>query len=106
MNVNVGIWDKLQKVVVFLLFLVGVLGVFFWYLPLIEQNQKFRERIIQLDAQLLEQQRVGKQLRTSIEAVQNDPLMVERMARERLGYSKPGEIVIKFEGPEDKIVPK
>lgn len=106
MNVNVGIWDKLQKVVVFLLFVVGLLGVFFWYLPLIEQNRKFRERILQLEADLAEQERIGRQLRSSIEAVQNDPLMVERMARERLGYSKPNEMVVKFEGPDERVVPK
>src|SRR5262249_45600520 len=36
MNVNLGIWDKLSKLMVFLLFVAGLLIVFFWYLPLIQ----------------------------------------------------------------------
>jgi hypothetical protein len=84
----------------------GLLGVFFWYLPLIKQNQKFRERIVQLDSQLAEQERMGRYLRASAEAVQNDPRTLERMIRERMGYSRTNEIVVKFEGPEDRIVPR
>lgn len=99
MKVNLGIWDKLSKVVVFLLFVAGLLGVFYWYLPLIKQNQAFRERILELDEQIQDEERVNHRLRAQIKAVQNDPVMVERMARERLGYSRHHEIVVKFEGP-------
>jgi cell division protein FtsB len=33
------------------------------------------------------------------DALQHDPKAVERLARERLGYAKPGETVIRFEAP-------
>jgi cell division protein FtsB len=98
MNVNLGIWDKLTRVVIFLLFLAGLLGVFFWYLPLIEQNQRYRRHILALDMQIHEQERIARQLRASIDAVQNDPRTLERLARERLGYARTNEVVIRFEG--------
>jgi cell division protein FtsB len=96
-TVNLGIWDKLTRVVIFLLFLAGLLGVFFWYLPLIEQNQRYRKHILSLDMQIQEQERIARQLKQAIDAVQNDPRTLERLARERLGYARTNEVVIRFE---------
>lgn len=97
MKVKVGIWDQLSRVVVFLLFLAGLVGVFFWYLPLIQQNERYRERILALDAQIAKQEQYGRQLKESIDLVQRDPKTVERAAREILGYAKDNEIVVRFE---------
>jgi cell division protein FtsB len=36
-------------------------------------------------------------IKNQIELIQNDPLEVEKIAREELGLSKPGEIIYKFE---------
>ena len=36
-------------------------------------------------------------MKAAINALQKDPKTVERLARERLGYAKPGETVIRFE---------
>ena len=98
MNVNLGIWDKLSRVIIFLLFLAGLLGVFVWYLPLIKQNQRFRRDLLALETKIQEQERLGRQLRLSIDAVQNDPRTVERLAREKLGLARTNETVIRFEG--------
>ena len=100
MKVKVGIWDRLSRVVLFLLFLLGLVGVFFWYLPLFKQNQYYRQRIIMLQAETQQQERFGRQLRASIEALQQDPQTVERAAREVLGYARTNEMVIRFEEPE------
>jgi len=100
-NVNVGIWDRLTRVVVFLLFIAGLIGLFFWYLPLIKQNQKYREALLDLDRKIEEQERYGRYLKGSIEAVQKDPRTLERHARERLGYARSNEIVIQFVSPEE-----
>ena len=70
MNVNLGIWDKLTRVVIFLLFLAGLLGVFFWYLPLIEQNQRYRKHILSLDLKIQEQERLARQLKAKAFLVQ------------------------------------
>jgi cell division protein FtsB len=99
MNVDLGIWDKLTRVVIFLLFVAGVLGVAVWYLPLIKQNERMRKEILRLDSQIQKEEANGKQLKNSIDALRNDPKAVERLARERLGYAKPGETVIRFDEP-------
>ena len=99
MNVNLGIWDKLSRVIIFLLFLAGLLGVFVWYLPLIKQNQRFRKELLALETKIQEQERLGRQLRVSIDSVQNDPRTIERLAREKLGLARTNETVIRFEAP-------
>jgi cell division protein FtsB len=97
MAVNLGIWDKLTRVVIFLLFVAGLLGVFFWYLPLIEQNQRYRKHILSLDMKIQAEERLARQLKMAIDSVQNDPRTLERLARERLGYARSNETVIRFE---------
>ena len=51
MNVDLGIWTKLTRVVVFLLLLAGVLGVAVWYLPVIRQNERMRREVLRLQEQ-------------------------------------------------------
>jgi cell division protein FtsB len=97
MSVNLGIWDKLTRLVIFLLFVAGLLGIAFWYLPLIRQNQRMRERILQLDARIQKEEEIGKHLRSSIDSLRQNPRAIERVARETFGYAKAGETVIYFE---------
>ena len=100
MKVDLGIWDKLTRMVIFLVFVAGILLVAIWYLPLIKQNERYRKEILRLDNLVQKEEETGKQLRTSIDALRFDPKAVERLARERLGYVKPGETVIRFEAPQ------
>ena len=44
-------------------------------------------------AELLEQQRRVEQLRFQVERLRSDPAALERVAREKLGLAKPGEVV-------------
>jgi|ERR1039457_5773353 cell division protein FtsB len=100
MKVDLGIWDKLTRMVIFLVFVAGILLVAIWYLPLIQQNERYRREILRLDTLVQKEEETGKQLRTSIDALRFDPKAVERLARERLGYAKPGETVIRFEAAQ------
>ncbi len=97
MNVDVGIWSKLTKAVIFLLFLACVLGVAVWYLPLIQQNERMRKEILRLEAKIQKEEETSKQMKAELNALYNDPKAVERLAREKLGYAKPGETVMRFE---------
>ncbi len=97
MNVDLGIWSKLSRVAIFLLFVAGILGVALWYFPLIEQNERMRKNIMRLDQEIQSEEETGKQLRATIDALRRDPKAVERLARDKFGYAKPGEIVIRFE---------
>ena len=98
MNVDLGIWGKLTRVVIFLLLLAVLLAIAVWYLPLIQQNERMRKEVLRLDTQVQKEEDTSKQLKSSIDGLRNDPKAVERLARERLGYAKPGETVIRFEG--------
>jgi len=96
-NVDLGILGKLTRVVVFLLCVAGLLAVAVWYLPLIQQNERMRKVVLQLDTQIAKAEESNRQLKMSFDALRYDPKTVERLARERLGYARPGETVIRFE---------
>ena len=98
-NVDHGIWSKLTKVVVGLIVLAVLLLIGMCYLPLIQENTRMRAQILKLDQQLQVEQKKSDQLQSQIEALRNDPKTVERLAREKLGYAKPDETVIRFEAP-------
>ncbi|MBC8095448.1 MAG: septum formation initiator family protein [Akkermansiaceae bacterium] len=96
---DLGIWSKLSKLVIFLLLVAGVVAVVFWYLPLFQKNERFRREVLRLEEQKRKEEETSKQLKASIDALRYDPKAVERLARERLGYAKPDEKVILFERP-------
>ena len=96
-EVNLGIWSKLTRVVVGLLLVAGLLAIAVWYLPLILQNERFRKEVLRLDGLVAKEEAMARELKVSVEALRNDPKAVERLAREKLGYARPGETVIRFE---------
>jgi cell division protein FtsB len=106
MKVNLGIWDKLTPVVIFLVFVAGILLVAVWYLPLIKENERYRKDILRLDNLVQKEEETVKQLRASIDALHYDPKAVERLARETFGYAKAGETVIRFDEPRTNRVPQ
>ena len=71
MNVDLGIWGKLTRVVVFLLLLAGVLGVAVWYLPLVRQNERMRKEVLRKDGQIAQEEETSRQLKTSIESLRS-----------------------------------
>ena len=97
MKVDLGIWSHLTRLIITLLVLAGLLAVGVWYLPLIQRNERMRKQIFQLQTEIREESARARSLRAAIEALQTDPKAVERLARETLGYAKPGETVIRFE---------
>ena len=98
MNANLTIWDKLTRVIVFLLLIAAIMGIALWYSPVIKQNERMRRERLELDAKIEKELEISRNLESSIKALQ-DPRTVERLAREKLSYAKPGETVIHFESP-------
>jgi cell division protein FtsB len=99
MNVDLGIWGKLTRIVIGLL-VIAILGmVWQWYLPLIKQNERMRRNVLSLDDQIQKSEAEQKQLKSSIDTLRYDTNAVERLAREKLRYAKPGETVVVFESP-------
>src|SRR3954469_20565951 len=106
MNVDLGIWSKLTKLVIFLLVLAGILAVAVWYFPLIKENENRRKEVLRLDTQIAKAEETSRQLKANIDALRYDPKAVERLAREKFGYAKPGETVIRFEAGSPRLYSK
>ena len=97
MNADDGLWNKLTRLVVGLLLVAGLLGIAVWYLPLIRQNERMGKEVQRLDSQIRKEDETARQLKSSIDALRSDSNAVARLVREKLGYARPGETVIRFE---------
>ena len=97
MNVDLGIWSKLTTLVVALVVIAILLLIGMCYLPVIQQNERMRAEILKLNQQLQAEEEKSKQLQSQIDALLHDPKTVERLTREKLGYARPDETVIRFE---------
>ena len=58
-RVELGIWNKLTKAVVFLLIIAALIAVAVWYLPLIKQNERMRAEILRLDGEVAAQEEIA-----------------------------------------------
>jgi cell division protein FtsB len=103
-NVDLGIWQKLSRLMAALIFVAAALAVVVWYVPLFQQNERIRKEIQSLQGQIRREEQASRRLETSIRALRDDPKTVERMAREKLGYAKTGETVIYFEQRVTNVV--
>jgi cell division protein FtsB len=52
-----------------------------------------RDHAQQLDREILDLERLTRTLRSDIDRLEHDPLKIEQLARERLGYVRKGETV-------------
>ncbi len=85
-----------MQLVVALVAVAGLLLIVAAYLPEIQQNQRMRAEIYRLDTRIQEQADTAKKLQAEIDALRNDPKTVERLAREKLGYARADETVVRF----------
>lgn len=97
MKVDLGIWSKLTQAVIALVTVALLILIGMTYLPLIHQNERMRRELLRLDTELQKQEAASRQLRADIDALRNDPATVTRLAREKLGYAKADETIVRFE---------
>jgi cell division protein FtsB len=95
-KVDLGIWSKLTRLVMFLLCLSGCVAIGLWYLPVIQKNERLRKQKLYVETLIEKEEQDGRQLKMSIDSLHN-PKAMERLVRERLGYAKPGEVVVRFD---------
>jgi cell division protein FtsB len=98
-KVDLGIWSRLTQAVVGLVAVAILLLIGMTYLPLIHQNERMRREIDRLQTEQDKQEVISKQLRAEIDALRNDPQTVARLIREKLGYARADETIIRFEPP-------
>ncbi len=106
MNVDLGIWSKLTKLVVGLVVLAVLLLIGMCYLPVIKQNEQMRRQILLDQNQIEKEQARSRELQAQLDALQHDQKTNERLTREKLGYAKPDETVILFEAPATNNPPR
>ncbi|HXI69334.1 MAG TPA: septum formation initiator family protein [Verrucomicrobiae bacterium] len=106
MNVDLGIWSKLTKVVVGLVVLAVLLLIGMCYLPVIRQNEQLRRQILLDQNQIEQEQDRSRKLQAQVDALLHDQKTIERLTREKLGYAKPDETVVRFEGPATNNPPR
>ncbi len=90
MSAGRSIWDRLFSLVLVLLVIAGLLGAFLWYQPVIQENQRMRRDKLELEKKIEKETETARKLEADLRALQN-PATVERLARERLSYAKPGK---------------
>jgi cell division protein FtsB len=61
-----------------------------------------RARTDQLEARLGELQSERNRLLQTVRRLRRDPLVIERLAREKLGMARPGDLVIRLGDPVDE----
>jgi len=98
MSAGQSIWDKLFRLVLAMLVVACLLGIFIWYQPVIRENQLLRREKLELESKIEQETDTARKLDADLRAMQN-PMTIERLARERLSYAKPGEYVIHFDPP-------
>lgn len=99
MAAGLNIWDSLHRLVLWLLFVAAVVAVVLWYVPVIRRNEGLRREIYEVDRRIEKERENSRQLDAKLKSL-NDPKTIERLARERLSYAKPGEVIFHFETPQ------
>lgn len=97
MKPQASIWDTLTRIVIILIIVAGLIALALKYLPLIQQNERMRREIHRLESELEAEKEVSRQLQAEIDLLTKDRAALEREIRARLGLSKPGETVFRFD---------
>ena len=85
-------WRKFLRPVL-ILFVVSML-VFFMYLPNYTRLRKLREENARMNREIVTLKEEIRQLEENIRRAEDDPLLWERLAREKVGAVREGEIVV------------
>ena len=94
-------WRTLYRVfLVAAALLVAVILVRF-FMPKYQEEQRLRARLEEARQDVRRTAETLRQLKLKQERLREDPRYVEKVAREDLGLSKPGETVFRFVEDED-----
>ena len=86
----------IQRICLIASVLLLILIVLKLFLPLIEQQKELRAREDEVRQDIQREAEQLRMLKMKQEKLQEDPRFIEKIAREDLGYAKPGETVFRF----------
>lgn len=89
-------WKVIQRfcLLISLVLLAGIVVRLF--MPLMERQRELRARREELRNDIQKAAEELRMLKLKQEKLQEDPRFIEKIAREDLGYAKPGETVFRF----------
>lgn len=80
-----------------LIVLSGIaIGSYYLFNPLISKNIEMVNKEYQMKLEVEALEKENSRLRAEIQKIMDNPVFVEKVAREELGMGKPGEIVYRF----------
>lgn len=86
--------NRLQLFIVLMISIIGITIVFF---PKIKERISLMNKQKQLQEKILSVETDIEAIRKKEIALKSNPLYIEKLARNKLGYSKPDEIIYKFD---------
>ncbi|MFC2149677.1 septum formation initiator family protein [Candidatus Auribacterota bacterium] len=93
---------KLFKKILWVFFLSLIsFSVIYLLLPEIGKYLSFVSDDKKLSKRIEEEERKNLLYKKEIDNLENNPVYIEKIAREKLGYSRKGEIIYKFSSGED-----
>jgi len=102
------IWALIQKIAWSVIAVLAVVLVLVAFVPKIKQYRDLQKVETQKSDDVRIEQEIYDQLKRQEGLLRTDPHFVERVAREELNMSKPGELVFKFvdDEPATNTVPR
>jgi cell division protein FtsB len=96
---ELGFWNRTTKIILGVVILLCVVGVVFGDYGALRIVQ-LRQQRVRLEADITEARIRHRLLLERKEKLESDPFTQEKLARERAGMARPGEIVFVFEEPD------
>lgn len=94
-------WKFIQRIcLIASLGLAAGIGVHL-FMPLIHRQRELRAREAELRLDIHKSTEELRMLKLNQERLKEDPQFIEKIAREKLGYAKPGETVFRFVDEEN-----
>ena len=91
-----NLWKFIQRICLLLAVALVIGIVVRLFLPQIARQKELRTREAELREDIQQEAEKLRLLKWKQEKLQEDPRFIEKIAREDLGYAKPGETVFRF----------
>lgn len=92
-----NIWATLVQVTQMLLILAVFAAMVLCFLPVIQTSQKLQAEKQKIAREIAQAQETNRRLQLEVEQLKNNPVYIERIARDRLNLGRPGEIIFRFD---------
>ena len=91
-----NVWKFTQRLSLLAIVALTVGIVLRLFLPLLERQKELRAKEAALREDIQTEAEQLRMLKLKQEKLQEDPRFIEKIAREDLGYAKPGETIFRF----------